>query len=312
MAPGSPVIIDEALRKRRKKKIIVKSVFGSLAAVLVVLAVLYFALPVYKLGHTSFYGCSNFQNDDVISLSGYSSSTSYLFVDDTDVEENVVSNSNGLIREVESGVGFFSSEIFVREDYPVCTLASESQSGPQYPSLRTYEEILEACDSLSLDSDSVASIRAGLVSDYQNSSLPLLYMPSDAADSLTYEAVEALGDIPKDTINGMYAVQFSANMSESLFEKNLLDVLFSFENSSVEYYIVLEGIQVEDIGIIFADDRIIDEGLPEIEEAIISSGSGLGNMGSYEFSDPELTLGNVFHFSVSITDDEIEINRVAQ
>ncbi len=313
MAPGSPVIIDEALRKRRQRKIIVRSVFGSLAAVLVLLVVLYFILPVFRLSHSSFYGCGNFTAEDVVSLSGYSSSSSYLFVSDGSVEENIVANSNGLIRNVESDVGFFSGEIFVQEDYPVCTLASDSESEPRYPSGRTHAEVMEAASSIPLDDEALEAVKEGLENDYADSSLPLLYMPDDADDSLVSLSIEALGGIPKNTINAAYAVQFDSSMSSSMFDSNLLDVLFSFEEGGKTVYVVLEEIRVEEITIVFADDRIIDEAIPAIEEAVNESGSQLGNLGTYELHNPDLTLENVYHFKVDITNGStIEINRVNQ
>ncbi len=313
MAPGSPVIIDEALRKRRKKKIIVRSVFGSLTAVFALLVVLYFVLPVFWLSNSTFYGCCNFTSDDVLSLSGYSSSSSYLFVTDENLEKNIVENSNGLIREVESDVGFFTGEIFVREDYPVCYLASDDEKEVRYPSGRTYEEVLDAVDSLSLESDAVSNIRTGVENDYANSTLPLLYLPSGTDENTVLLAIDAIGDIPKNTINSTYALQFSSLSDAENFDTSLLDVLYYFEYDEVSYYIVLEDIPVSEIEIIFADDRILDEAIPQLKYSIVESENEPLNVGTYELSNPDLTLENVYHYRVGIVDDStIEISRVNQ
>ena len=116
---------QETFRDFSKQKTIKKIYKISLISLLVIyliLVLVYFSMPTFKISGMKFNGLFNLTDDDIITLMNERPSNSLLFFSDEGKDRMIIENANGIIinDSVVVSSDAFSGSVKVIEDYPVC------------------------------------------------------------------------------------------------------------------------------------------------------------------------------------------------
>lgn len=287
--------INEEMRLRSLRQKKRRIFFASSLGLVILIYLLYFLLPVFHVSSLNATGKIDLENEDFVSLSGYSSFHSLLFTNANKIDENIVTNSSGLVLSSETKVTPFSISVTVEEDHPVGFV---SETG-YLTSGKTLDEAKDIVMKSTLSSERKNALTSSLNQFSDEKSLPEIHFPK----SISFASLEnkssaflALKEIKRSSLNHIRYLQY-VNESNNATWNNVMDV---FIKGSKDNIYCLKNLLIDQIAYVFNDKAFPDNVISSIESKINTKHLEKEN---YTFLDEEKTL-EVYSFKVLYSESE--------
>ncbi|MFA6829545.1 MAG: hypothetical protein WCR67_02420 [Bacilli bacterium] len=292
-AQASYVVIDREIESRNKRYFRKKGILSFLLILILVLTLLYFVLPPFKMQSISIDGLVNFTKEDYLQFAGYNANQSILLYDDNS-DEKVVSSSQSLFLSSESKSTLFNVNVKVNEDFPFA-----SYDGIVYClSGKTEEEFCSSLDSLDLADGRKEAIKALTVSDDIISSLPVAHLPKGFSGMTLNSSSLAFSQfvsLDKEIISQIRYIQFRTDSIGKW--TGFLDVIIEDPSVANNNLYAFVGLTSDNITSFFKKSDYYERVIQVCRRYI---GSGFTSADSYTFLDDDTIVENVYKFGSNL------------